>query len=317
MSIMISHTCLPSYEENIDPFFGAPPAVLSKSMMTDLLKGELGFEGVVVSDAMSMIGVASRVNDLSEIATGFLNAGGDMVLFPEPTDFDNILSAVKNGGLSIERLRDAVLRILRMKEQLRLFEDQAAINEEIGEVNELEALSEEIADRSVKIVRDYNNILPLSLEPGAKVLLLNIVDKRVGKFNELAPMKEAFLARGYLVDEIYGAKHGQVHSCIDNYDLVCINCKISSLDYHGATLRVGWDNIMVLWRGYALQHKRVIFTSFGDPYKIFDMPYLKEYINAHSNTAESQRAVVKLILGEIPDVAKNPVDFPPFFSREV
>ena len=147
--------------------------------------------------------------------------------------------------------------------------------------------------------------------------MLNIVDKRVGKFNELAPMRAALEERGYVVEEIYGAKHGQVAKCIGDCDMVLINCKISSLDYHGATLRVGWDNVMVMWRGYALQHKRVIFTSFGDPYKLYDMPYLKEYINAHSNTPESQRAVVRLILGEIPDRAKNPVDFPPFFRREV
>ena len=130
-------------------------------------------------------------------------------------------------------------------------------------------------------------------------------------------MREALEERGFEVDEIYGAKHSQVRECIDKYDMVLLNCKISSLDYHGATLRVGWDNIMVLWRGYALRHDKLIFTSFGDPYKLYDMPYLKTYINAHSNTPESQRAVVKLILGEIECVAKNPVDFPPYFRREV
>ena len=74
---------------------------------------------------------------------------------------------------------------------------------------------------------------------------------------------------------------------------------------------------MVLWRGYVLHHKRVVFTSFGDPYKLFDMPYLKEYINAFSNDAAAQRAVVKVILGEIEPQGKNPVRLEGFFEREV
>ena len=74
---------------------------------------------------------------------------------------------------------------------------------------------------------------------------------------------------------------------------------------------------MVLWRGYVLQHPRCIFTSFGDPYKLFDMPYLKEYINAFSNTPATQRAVVKVLLGEIKAQGKNPVSLKGFFEREV
>ena len=319
-SIMIGHGALPCFEEEIDEVFGAPPAVLSKSLMTDLLKGTLGFDGCLVSDAMSMIGVASRVENLNEIGVRFLKAGGDMVLFPEPDDFENILHAVKSGELSMGRLKDAVVRILRLKEQVRLFEDQAQIAGEIGVVTDFEEIAQEIADKSIKIVRDYNKILPVQLKKGAKILMLNILEAHFQKAptgEEFAPMKKAFEERGYIVDEIYSAKHKQVQEIMDGYDMVCLNCKMSSQDYHGATMRVGWNNIMVLWRGYLLQHPRFIFTSFGDPYKLFDMPYLKEYVNAFSFSAASQRAVVKVLLGEIEPKAKNPVGLKGFFENEV
>ena len=319
-SIMVGHGALPCYEEDIDAFFGAPPAVLSKSLMTDLLKGRLGFQGCLVSDAMSMIGVAARVSKTDCIGLKFLQAGGDMILFPEPTDFEQILQAVKDGTLLLDRLKDAVMRVLKLKEKARLFEEQALLLKEIDSVEDFESIAQEIADKSIKIVRDYEGIIPVKLKPGAKILMLNMIEAhfhRPPDGTEFKAMREAFEERGYVVDEIFTAKHKQVQAIMNDYDMICLNCNMSPENYHGATLRVGWNNIMVLWRGYVLQHPRCIFTSFGDPYKLFDMPYLKTYINAFSGVVASQRAVVKILLGEIQPKAKNPVQLEGFFEREV
>ena len=319
-SIMIGHGALPCFEEDIDVLLGPPPAVLSKSLMTDLLKGRLGFQGCLVSDAMSMIGVAARVNKADCIGLKFLQAGGDMVLFPEPNDFDQIIDAIKQGTLSLTRLKDAVARILRLKEKARLFENQETLLEEITFVEDFDSIAQEIADKSIKIVRDYGNIIPVKMKPGAKILMLNMLEAHFHKQpagTEFKAMKDAFEERGYIVDEIFTAKHKQVQAIMDDYDMICLNCKMSPEDYHGGTLRIGWNNIMVLWRGYVLQHPRCVFVSFGDPYKLFDMPYLKEYINAFSPVEASQRAVVKVLLGETGATAKNPVRLEGFFEREV
>lgn len=319
-SIMVGHGALPAFEKDIDPFFGAPPAVLSRSLMTDLLKGELGFDGCIVSDAICMIGVASRVENLDKLAVQFINAGGDVVLFPEECDFDNLLLAARSGEIPRERLLDAVRRFLRLKERARLFEDQKRVCEEIEDETDFPNVAQKIADGSVTVVRDLKNIIPLSLPKGGKVLMLNIVEPYGNKpptNKELDAMKDEFEKHGYTVDVISNAKHKQVKEIMNDYDLICLNSLLSSQTYHGGTMRIGWNNIMVLWRGYLLQHPHLICTSFGDPYKLYDMPYLKEYINAYSHCDASQRAVVKLILGEIESKGKNPVDFQPYFKREV
>ena len=319
VSIMVGHGSLPAYEKDIDPFFGAPPAVLSKSLMTDLLKGELGFDGCIVSDAMSMIGAAARA-PLDELAVRYIKAGGDVVLFPEPTDFERIINAVNTGEISEERLKDAVLRVLRLKEKARLFEDQSEIEKEIGEIESLSEIAQKIADKSIKIVRDYEKILPVKLKKGSKILFLNMLEPHFHKAptgREFAALRSEFEKNGHTVYELTTAKHKQVQEIMNEYDLVLLNIKMCSNDYHGATLRVGWNNIMVLWRGYVLQHPRLVVTSFGEPCKLYDMPYLKTYINAFSYTDESQRAVAKVIMGQIEAVGKNPVDFKPFFEREV
>ena len=318
-SIMVGHGALPAYEKDIDPIFGAPPAVLSYSLMTELLKGELGFDGCIVSDAMSMIGVAARVKNLEDLAVDYLNAGGDMILFPEPTDYDNILAAVKSGKLSMTRLKDAVRRVLKLKMAARLFEDQAAFEAEIPDVTQedIVKISQKIANKSIKVVRDYNGVLPLRPTKGKKALFLNMLEPYGGiRYNEFNAMQDEFEKNGYMVKQLFNAGHKQIKEIMDEYDVVIVNCKMSSKDYHGSTLRVGWSTIMTFWRGYVLQHPNFLFVSYGDPYKLYDMPYLKEYINAFSYTAESQRAVVNVILGNIPAVGKNPVEFEGFFKRE-
>ncbi len=89
--------------------------------------------------------------------------------------------------------------------------------------------------------------------------------------------------------------------------VILINCKISVRDYCGGNLRVNWEHIATFWRGEILRHPKLIFTSFGDPYKLYEYPYLKTYINAYSCSKPTQKAFVKAILGEIPFRGKSPV----------
>ena len=134
---------------------------------------------------------------------------------------------------------------------------------------------------------------------------------------EFVALRKELENNGCKVDVITNPKHKVIQNMIYNYDAVLLNCKMSSKDYHGGSFRIGWNNIMTFWRGYVLQHPKFIFISFGDPYKLYDAPYLKEYINAFSYSDESQRAVAKVLLGKIEAKGKNPVAFEGFFEREV
>ncbi len=96
-----------------------------------------------------------------------------------------------------------------------------------------------------------------------------------------------------------------------------INSQISSQDYPRNTLKIDWNHIDIFWRGDILRHPKVVFTSFGDPYKLYEFPYLKTYINAFSYVPSTQRAFVKALLGEIPFNGKNPVSLEGFFTAEV
>lgn len=313
-SVMCAHIALPAYANEGDEL-GAIPSIISKPLMTDLLKGELGFDGAIISDAMSMIGTAARVN-LDELAVSFLKSGGDMVLFNEPEDFNLIRDALHSKKLSRERFLDAVNRVLEVKRKVRLFEGEEIIAKEIGAdmdalICQFKNIAMQIAEKSIKFVRDYNGILPIMPEKGAKFLS---IEKKDVKEIDTSYVSQELRTRGYEVDVVYDISHRELNDIMNEYDYILVNFFWRGI--HGATMRVGWDFIMTFWRGYFMKHPRVIFTSFGDPYKLYDFPYLKTYINTFSYTEPSQRAFVKTLLGEIMPRAKNPVEFRGVFDRE-
>ena len=124
-------------------------------------------------------------------------------------------------------------------------------------------------------------------------------------------------ARGLEVEVLTNPGHVTVKEKMKNAKTVFVNCKIGVQDYLGGSLRVSWANIMVFWRGFLFEHPSVVFTSFGDPYKLYEFPYLYTYVNAFSSSEASQRGAVKVLLGEKPAVAKNPVTHKGYFEREV
>ena len=313
-SVMSAHIGLPAYADEYDEL-GAVPAILSKPLMTDLLKGELGFDGCIVSDAMSMVGAAAR-KELDKLAVTFLNCGGDIILFNEPDDHKYILNALNDGILPKERLLDAVYRMIRLKEKARMFEDSDSVVAEIGEtqeelIDQLEKLSYQIAEKSIKFVRNINHLLPIKPKKESKFLCINISDS--DKVDP-SPIQQELQKRGFTVDALSAIGHKKLNEIMYDYDYILFNYFM--IGSHGGTMRSGWGQIAPFWRGYVLKHPNVIFTSFGDPYKLYDYPFLKTYINAFSYTESSMRAFVRVLLGEVEMTAKNPISLKGFFERE-
>ena len=315
MAIMVAHIALPAFDEKIDDYMGYPPATLSKNLMTGLLKGELGFDGCIVSDALSMIGACSMM-PAERLAVEFLKAGGDMLLFPLPSDFDYIKAAAEGGELPVERLKDAVLRIWRMKNQLGLFDCEEPILK--GEKSEISDLAMEIAEKAITVVRDADGLVSnIKLKPGDKVLhVCSFPDTPYAKNTQLSVIEEELKARGIDVTTKINPGHYEIKACIDDFNYVLVSVCFNTANNGGGSMRISWSNAMTMWRAYLLQHPRVIMASFGDPYKLYDYPYIRSYVNCYDHSADTQRAYARLLTGEIKARGKNPVSFPGFFERE-
>ena len=178
-----------------------------------------------------------------------------------------------------------------------------------------------LADKSITLIRNGQNIIPLSLPKGAKFLVINM--QRQGEFvmkymNEAHILKEELEARGYVCDMMSGVhvNHNSLEKKMPEYDCIIFACRINPMTYTGGTNRIGWDNIMSFWRGVGVAHPRVVFVSFGDPYKLYELSFLRTYVNAYSADPATMRAFVKVLLGEMPALGKSPVELKGFFKRE-
>lgn len=311
-AVMSAHIALPWFDPTEDEC-GHMPAALSKPLMTDLLKGELGFDGCIISDAMSMVGTAARV-PVEDLAIAFLRAGGDLVLFPEKDDHERILAALHSGELERARLVDAAERVVALKHKLGLFDGVEYTLAE-DDIQKTEALLLEAAQKSITLLRDVSSILPLNLKKGARVLTINLAPGDKNAPDKFPYMGNLLEERGFEVIRMTNPRHYQVDELIDTVDAVFINAIIDTTNCSGSSLRLHWSAMMTFWRGYLFKNKNVIFTSFGDPYRLLELPFLKTYINAYIVSEAAAKAVVDACLGDIPFLGKNPVNIPNVCER--
>ena len=170
-AIMTAHTAYPAFDDS------GLPATLSKHIITDILKGELGFEGVVTTDEITMGGIISKF-EVKDACAMAINAGCDLVLLRDEGGLiddviPGVVEAVKDGTISMERLDDAVTRTLSVKYDYGFFDkpqilDTAKASEGINDPRVAE-IAAESAKRAINVIRDRNSVLPVSKD---KKLLL-------------------------------------------------------------------------------------------------------------------------------------------------
>ena len=313
MCIMPGHISLPDYQGFVDRPEEAPPATLSPKLLIDLLRTELGFEGLLLSDASGMIGMASRVSS-EERAIQSIKAGVDVYLFPDTfKDYERLLQAVTEGRLSEERVRQAARRVLEMKARLNLHHDPFGSKPSPADKSRYQQAAQTIADKSMTILRSDDRT-PLKLEPGSRVLTVTI--GQLSPFNKFMPQldldafDDELRQRGFQVEHLLNPKDDLLLAKAAEYDVVFLN--LMALPYMVlGTIRnlVGhlghWS-----WRSLFVDYPQVRFTSFGNPYVLHEMPHLPNLLVAYGNSDVSQRAAVKVWLGEIEAQGDCPVRLP-------
>ena len=258
---------------------------------------------------MSMIGTAARV-PVERLSVEFLRAGGDLVLFPERDDLSRILDALRSGYLERSRLIDAVERVVRLKANLGLF-DGAEYPLEEGDIEKTQEILSAIASKSVTKLRDLDGILPLKLKPGARVLAVSITPREKNADSDDFPtLADELEKRGFNVIRMTNPDHYRINEIIDRVDAVFISSYIDTINCSGSSLRLGWNNLMTFWRGYVFKCKKTVFISFGDPYKLSELPFLRTYVNSYIKSEASVRATLAACLGEAEMTGRSPVKLP-------
>lgn len=294
------------------------PGTLSPKIMTDLLRRDLGFRGLVTTDAMSMAGVAARF-DPGTSAVRAIKAGADIVLKSPDVDLaiDAIKAAVGRGEITRRRLDDSVRRILHAKAALglnaRRLTNIDQVDRVVSNLNS-SAIAQDIADRSMTLVRDEKKLLPLSITESTKILSITITDEEDRAV--LVPFLQELRRRTARVENVVidsrsrlaDSDWTRLRAQLARNDLTVLSVVVRARSGKGS-LALPPVGEAVLKEIYA-SAAPMIAISFGNPYLIQAMPDVPAYLAAYSIVPVSQRAAGRAILGEIELNGHLPVSLP-------
>ena len=322
MSVMSAHIALPAFALALDPDAGAEayrPASLSKILNQDLLRRELGFNGLIVSDATPMAGMGDW-GPRDEVLPEVIISGCDIILFSDDPNGDlmRLVKAVADGRLSQERVDEAVTRILALKAALGLHKADrpepnldAARNAVATEESRL--LVQGVTARVPTLVKDTKNLLPLSLAKHRRVLvysggvILPFVPHPLPLSLPEMLEKEGFDVTVYTAGMDVNPRNFDLVLYLFAEETLLTRSRIF-LDWTKLTGSV-FGAMSRLWHDIP-----TLMISFGYPYYLYDAPRVPTYVNAYGSSEALQSAVLEAIMGRSSFSGTSPVD--PFVGSE-
>ncbi len=316
MSIMSAHIALPAYAkaQGVIGLESCRPASVSRLLNTQLLRDELGFNGLITSDATTMGGLASW-GPRGQVAPEVIENGCDMVLFTRDlkADLDHMEAALKDGRLSQLRVEEALIRVLGLKAALGLHRQAPGAisvgqaSEKLKTPNHL-AVAEAVAAASPTLVKDAQGLLPLTTQRHRRVVL--VTEPHRSGFAHLAPpaliFGELLNARGFEVSP-YSA---ETPPAVGRTDLVIFLLAQESL-LNKSHIYLDWAALLgPVERAMTRDWHEIptLLVSFGQPYYLYDAPRMPCVVNAYTATEPVQRAVVRKLMGDEPFTGVSPVD---------
>lgn len=309
-SIMTAHIAVPALD---DPGI---PATLSPKILTGILRDELGFKGIVVTDALEMGGIAQGFS-VAQASVMAIEAGADVLLMPPDGEaaINAVQAAVRSGKISQKRIEQSVMRILTAKAHVGLAAKKLVDLDQIHDVvNSVasNAVAQHISDRSVTLVRNRNDQVPLK-SPGTTAFFL-LTEGRAsveGQAFAAEVRKRSAAAPVVLLDSTMSDM--DLDAALDHEsqaERYVVAAFVSVAAYRGDVALGG--GFPALLQKLIATKKPVTLIALGNPYLLRNFPDVAAYMTTYSTVPPSEVSAVKALFGEIPIGGKLPVTIPGF-----
>ncbi len=314
-AVMAAHLAVPSLAGP-----DAPPATLSRTVLDTLLRGDLGFRGLIVTDALNMGAVVTRYGP-ARAAVMALQAGADILLMPVNAEatIAAVVDAVGRGDVSEARLDSSVARILAVKQRLGLFQhrqvDPARVAAAVGTAANA-ALAQDISQRSLVLVKDSLGLVPLPAASRHRVFVLCYGDENSRDVG--ATFLQA--ARGAL-DTVRTMRLWPSSGPASLDSARAAAAGAGTILFLAASRPTAWhpdavdipDAVAGLIEQLATGNAPVIAVSLGSPYVLRQIPNVSAYVAAWSDTDPIEFALARALLGLAPVTGTLPVSLPPAY----
>jgi len=315
-AVMTAHLRVPALDPTPDL-----PATLSPVILTDLLRREIGFEGIIVTDSMGMGGITTLYAP-EEAAVRAIKAGVDMLLLPpRPREVIRaVVRAVRRGGIPASRIDESVERILEAKARLGLHRrrtvDIDALALRVGK-KEFQDQAKAAFERSMTLVKNEGGLLPLTDEP-RKLAVFSLSSDLGGYFagrvfvremGKRTPLLATCFAEPTTGTEYLEEAMGKAVEA----EAVVVGL-FSRLRANKGSVGLDPRHVDFI-RELSAGEVPVVVVSFGSPYFLRHFPEVDAYLCAYRYAGEAQEAAVKALFGEIPVEGRLPVSIPGLFPR--
>lgn len=330
-TVMVGHIMQPAWSRRLRPGIKDEeimPATLAPELMQDLLRDKLGFNGLIVTDATTMVGFNAAMPRKKAVPYT-IAAGADMFLFSKDLeeDYRFMMDGIKDGIVSMERIDEAVLRVLGLKAALRLYEKTAPVLEEAENIigcKEHHAFAKKCMDQAVTLVKEEKGVMPVSPEKYPRIMVYPIEKAKdtTGFFpfhgsNACDQFVQMLKKQGFQVS-VFEAKMGMegmyqpTTAVTKACDLIIYVANLPTQS-NQTQVRIDWAMPIGCNCPVYMHEIPTIFISLENPYHLLDAPRVKTYINAYCSTTEAIEAVLDKLMGRSEFKGVSPVD--PFCGR--
>lgn len=313
-AIMSFHGAMPALDSS------NVPGTLSSKVLTDLLRGEMGFKGIIISDAMDMRGVLDQFG-ADEAVKRAVAAGVDILIQPLDVTktIDAVVAGVAEHRYTEVRLDSSVRRVLDAKRKLGLAQnklvDLGGLRFLVGDSSNVQ-IARRVAERSITLVKDSLRQVPLAV-PGTRVLSITVArraDLPAGNaFNAELRTGLPNLRTEFVSTEDAALNYPRLLAAADSSDVTIVSSYVGqSWDAVSASAPQAFTNFV---QTLAEHGRKPIVVAFGNPYLLTQLPWVGAYLVAWGGFPVSQTAAARALLGTAPISGHLPISIPPYASR--
>lgn len=290
------------------------PATLSRKVLTGLLREELHYQGIIISDAFTMKGIAEHFGE-TEAVVRAAAAGVDVILMPQDVSSAHqaLIQSVNNGKLSKERVHEAVKRILTVKSKYNLFEPAPTLTQKLLDLKGIVGadahlqVERTIAERAVTVLTGTEGMKPETIRSGDRVVIVASDAEQAAQLQRQLKQTAGNVPVQTVTSVLNSDDMKSIFHTLNKADYVLI----ASYQFRSVGSQFRWSELQLLVNELNQRQMRYTLLSLGNPYEMLHLQNVHSALAAYGKQEPNTLAAIKVLLGQREPQGKLPVDLGP------